>query len=125
MLDLNRKDVVESLLLGRPIRSILLSESDKAVPSGGDKENYYMFYVDNQGSYAGNTADNIAQFAKENIPELSGLTTNAIKSKHMYWATDSGSFDGMYNGDTCVLFVDVNKLPGGLRTDAIKYVGKL
>ena len=41
---------------------------------------------------------------------------------HSYWGTDEGfGFKGLYNGDTIVVYDDINSLPVGLRMDAERF----
>ena len=97
----------------------------KATPSGGDmnskEPNMFMFYVDNYGGYPQNKPDSIALYGKENIPFLKDKSIDEIKNAHMYWGSDearSREVLGMYNGDTMVLFGDIEKLPTEYKHDA-------
>ena len=93
------------------------TESVELKPDGGDKTNYFMFYTDNYGVYKDNTADNIAQYGKEHLEGLKDLSLEEIKDKHLYWGTETG-FNAFYNGDTYVLFDDIEKLPEDMKKDA-------
>lgn len=93
------------------------TESTELKPDGGDKTNYFMFYTDNYGVYKDNTADNIAQYGKEHLEGLKDLSLEEIKDKHLYWGTETG-FNAFYNGDTYVLFDDIEKLPEDMKKDA-------
>lgn len=86
---------------------------------GGDKTNYLMFYTSNYGTYKDNTADNIAQYGKEHLEGLKDLSIEEIKNKHLYWASEIG-YHSAYNGDTYVLFDDIEKLPEDMKQDAIE-----
>lgn len=86
---------------------------------GGDKINYLMFYTSNYGTYKDNTADNIAQYGKEHLEGLKDLSIEEIKDKHLYWASEIG-YHSAYNGDTYVLFDDIEKLPEDMKQDAIE-----
>ena len=93
------------------------TESIELKPDGGDKTNYFIFYTDNYGVYKDNTADNIAQYGKEHLEGLKDLSLEEIKDKHLYWGTETG-FNAFYNGDTYVLFDDIEKLPEAMKKDA-------
>lgn len=93
------------------------TEAVELKPDGGDKTNYFMFYTDNYGGYKDNTADNIAQYGKEHLEGLKDLSLEEIKDKHLYWGTETG-FNAFYNGDTYVLFDDIEKLPEDMKKDA-------
>ncbi len=43
----------------------------------------------------------------------------AVGMRHHYWATESSCYDGMYNGDTYVLYDDINNLPESMQKDAM------
>lgn len=93
------------------------TEAVELKPDGGDKTNYFIFYTDNYGGYKDNTADNIAQYGKEHLEGLKDLSLEEIKDKHLYWGTETG-FNAFYNGDTYVLFDDIEKLPEDMKKDA-------
>lgn len=93
----------------------------EATPCGGDDKNYYMFYVDNYGTYKNNTAERIAEFGKKNFPNFKDLGFEDIKNFHMYWATEGSGYESFYNGDTYVLFDDIEKLPEDKKNDAYKH----
>lgn len=93
------------------------TEAVELKPDGGDKTNYFMFYTSNNGTYKDNTADNIAQYGKEHLDGLKDLSLEEIKDKHIYWGTETG-FNAFYNGDTYVLFDDIEKLPEDMKKDA-------
>lgn len=87
----------------------------KAVSCGGDGSNYFCFY--SGSGYENNNPDLIANFAQENVDGLKSVSVDEIKSKHLYWASEVG-YKGLYNGDTWVLFDDIEKLPKSLQEDA-------
>jgi len=91
-----------------------------AISCGGDETNYYLFYTGPSG-YDYNSCENIAKFAKEKFSSMKDMPDEEIMHKHIYWATDSFGYKGMYNGDTYVLFDDADKLPDDLKADAYKY----
>lgn len=95
-----------------------LNETIDLKPDGGDKKNWFAFYTGLQGgSYSNNTQDNIAQFGKENLEGLKDLSIEEIKDSHMYWGSEYG-FHSFYNGDTFILFDDIEKLPEDMKKDA-------
>ena len=88
---------------------------------GGDGNNYTMFYTGGGSSYANNTMDNIAAFGKGLYPGLKDKSLDEIKDYHIYWGSDEASgynLKGFYNGDTYVLFDDIEKLPPEMKHDA-------
>lgn len=95
-----------------------MSDKGLAIPCGGDDNNYYMFYCGH--GYEHNSYETIAQFAREKFPHLKDLSDQEIKDKHIYWGTESPSFEAMYNGDTFVLFDDADKLPDDKKADAYR-----
>ena len=95
-----------------------MSDKGLAAPCGGDDNNYYMFYCGY--GYENNSYETIAQFAREKFPHLKDLSDQEIKDKHIYWGTESPSFEAMYNGDTFVLFDDADKLPDDKKADAYR-----
>lgn len=107
----------KALVNGIEITPNKVTESVELKPDGGDKTNYFMFYTDNYGGYKDNTADNIAQYGKEHLEGLKNLSLEEIKDKHIYWGTETG-FNAFYNGDTYVLFDDIEKLPEDMKKDA-------
>lgn len=95
-----------------------LNENIELKPDGGDKKNWFAFYTSLQGnSYSNNTQDNIAQFGKENLEGLKDLSIEEIKDFHMYWGSEYG-FHSFYNGDTFILFDNIEKLPENMKKDA-------
>lgn len=88
----------------------------KAKPYGGDKNNFYYFYVEPD-----NSIENIIAFAKENFDSCKDKSPEEIEAKHMFWGTDGIGFEEFYNGDTFVLFDDINKLPETIKQDALRH----
>ena len=89
-------------------------------PCSDDNENYWMFY---SGEFYNANIDTIANWARFNKPELfNDMSNDEIGHKHLYWATESTSYEGVYNGDTYVLFHAINKLPEDLKIDAEKNI---
>ena len=41
-----------------------------------------------------------------------------IKRDYMYWGTDSGNYEGFYNGDTWIVYDNIDLLPEGMKADA-------
>ena len=48
------------------------------------------------------------------------MSEDEIIHKHLYWANESQLYNGIYNGDTFILFNDINLLPEDFKLDAIK-----
>lgn len=97
-------------------------ESLGATPCGGDNKNYYMFYTGGGGDYSNNTVEAIAKFGQEHFPNFKDLGFEDIKNFHVYWGTDeSRGYESFYNGDTYVLFDDIEKLPEDMKKDALNH----
>ena len=93
-------------------------EIDKAISCGNDDEkNYYCFYTGM--CYEQNSIKNIIAFAREKFPSFKNLMDEEIQNNHIYWATESSQYKGMYNGDEYILFEDIDKLPEDMKIDAI------
>ena len=90
--------------------------ASQAECSGGDKKNYWYFYCGPE--YPQNKYESIAEFARNHIPSLRDAETEDIVYDHIYWGTDEGGYHGFYNGDTFVLYDDINKLDDDMRKDA-------
>ena len=73
--------------------------------SCGGNEHYKMFY----------TGPGYPEVTESVIKDY-GL---AVGMKHHYWATESSCYAGMYNGDTYVLYDDINNLPESFQQDAM------
>ena len=86
-------------------------------PCGGDNENYWLFYTGH--GYKTRKID-IANWARYELPNLFfDMSNDEIIKNHIYWGTDKSShFRAMYNGDTYVLYYNINALPEDLRQDA-------
>lgn len=100
-------------------------EKSKAQPCGSidNTRNHYMFYTGGGGSYTNNTSDEIAKFGKEHFDSMKDMSLDEIKDKHIYWGSDEAvgyGLKGLYNGDTYVLFDDLEKLPKDMQHDAMK-----
>lgn len=91
-----------------------------ATPCGGDESNYYFFYCD-AIDYEQNTPENIAQFGKEHLSGLKNMSTEEIISKHLFFGTEGMYFKAFYNGDTYILFDDIEKLPEDIKEDAYAF----
>lgn len=75
-------------------------------PNGGDMINYVMVYTG--PGYAQNTPQAVLEW---------GRSQGFDK---MYWGSDTAyGMQGMYNGDTYILYKDANKLPTGYKEDAL------
>ena len=83
-------------------------------PDGGDRENYWYFYC-----AKGITPTIIANYARFEFEELFfDMSIETIINRHIYWGTDNFQFNGNYNGDTYVLYNNLNLLPEDLKKDA-------
>ena len=94
-----------------------MGDASKVSIAGGDSQNLFYFYTGSQ-SYRDNSVENIAAFAQERFDSCKGKSVEEIESKHIFWGTEGPSFKGFYNGDTYVLFDDINKLPESVKQDA-------
>lgn len=75
-------------------------------PAGGDMINYVMVYTG--PGYSENTPQAVLEWGKEH-----GFDK-------MFWGSDTAyRMQGIYNGDTYILYKDANKLPGGYKEDAL------
>lgn len=84
---------------------------------GGDDINYWMFYTG--PGYLNNTRENIAHWARYVLQNIFfDMSIEEIINKHIYWGTDEGKFKSFYNGDTYILYKDLNKLPENMQYDA-------
>lgn len=97
-----------------------MGDASKVAVVGGDGSNLYYFYT-GSSSYKDNSIENIAAFAQEHFDSCKGKSVEDIESKHIFWGTDSGGYQGFYNGDTYILFDDLSKLPQDVKQDALKY----
>ena len=88
---------------------------------GGD-DNMKMFYTSCYGGYEHHTSREIAQWGKNNLPGLKDLSLDEIEYSHIYWGTEGPNYKGFYNGDTYVLFDDINKLDKPYKEDAKTYL---
>lgn len=86
-------------------------------PCGGDMENYWFFYCG--AGYKTRLIDiaNYARYEFENL--FFDMTVEEIMKNHIYWGTDESThFKAMYNGDTFILYYNINALPEDLKADA-------
>ena len=89
-------------------------EIEKVIkPNGGD-EHYAMFYC---YSSEGPVVPRVLEYARLVYPNLAPLSDKEIEEKYMYWGSECG-FHAMYNGDTWVVFDNINNLPQDMRLDA-------
>lgn len=88
---------------------------------GGDRENYWLFYT---GSGYSSTKESIANWALYELRDTDflNMSIEEIMYKHIYWGTDTSNHKAFYNGDTYILFLDVNKLPQDMQSDAKRYL---
>ena len=97
------------------------SDNEEVHINGGDGKNLFYFYI-NSHDYPSNLKENIARFAKENFESCKDSSLEEIQDKHIFWGTDAAlGFKGVYNGDTFVLFDDINKLPISIKEDALSH----
>ena len=91
-------------------------------PVGGDKTNYWMFYT---GPGYKTTKENIANWAKFTIPEFKDMSIDEIIKLHIYFGTDEcshyGIYKAFYNGDTYILYNNINELSPEYKEDALMY----
>lgn len=95
-------------ILNEGFKNKYLKES--ATPYGGDKKNFYMFYVGPTSGSVGRK--DVIDFAKKH-----GCDS-------IYWASsDATGYKASYNGDTLVIFnkEDINEMPDDYKEDAKKY----
>lgn len=83
---------------------------------GGDDENYWMFYTG--PGYKDRTPIHIAYYAKYCFAAFKDMSVDEIIRQHIYWGTESSSFHSYYNGDTYVLYDNINALPEDKKLDA-------
>ena len=76
---------------------------DKLQPQGGVEGKYHIFYT---GQGYNVTADDVLEYGK------------TVGMSHVYWGTDAVNFSGSYNGDTYVLYEDIENLPESYQEDA-------
>jgi hypothetical protein len=89
----------------------------KLEPCGSDDFNYWMFYTG--PGYPNNTKENIAHWARYVLQNIFfDMSIEEIINKHIYWGTDDGKFNTFYNGDTYILYKDLNKLSEDMQYDA-------
>lgn len=72
-------------------------------PDGGENGKYYMFYV---GAGYDRTRDDILEYGSE------------VGMSHTYFGSDSAGYNGFYNGDTVVLYENLEDLPELMQKDA-------
>lgn len=84
-------------------------------PDGGELS-WAGFYC--LRNYPGNIVDYIVKYAKLAFPRLSWMSDEDIKRDYMYWGTDSGNYEGFYNGDTWIVYDNIDLLPEGMKADA-------
>lgn len=94
-----------------------MGDASKVAVAGGDGSNLFYFYT-GSSSYKDNSVENIAAFAQERFESCKDKSVEEIASKHIFWGTEGPSFNGFYNGDTYVLFDDIQKLPEDVKKDA-------
>lgn len=81
--------------------------------------NFWYFYTG--AGYENVTRTTVAYYAKEHISYFKDMSIDTICKEHIYWATDNSNYEAMYNGDTYVLFTEVNDLPELQRKDAMNH----
>lgn len=92
-------------------------------PNGGDI-NWAGFYCGNeypkeiQDIMVKDIQDFMIKYAKLAFPRLSWMSDEEIRRNHMYWGTDSTSYKGFYNGDTWIVYDNIDLLPEGMKIDA-------
>ena len=81
-------------------------------PDGGD-EHYAEFYC---WTNERPVVSLVLEYARLVYPNLAPLSDKEIEEKYMYWGSECG-FHAMYNGDTWVVFDNINNLPQDMRLD--------
>ena len=85
-------------------------------PCGGDYENYWYFYTG--AGYKTKQID-IANWARYELSSLFfDMSDEEIIKNHIFWGTESMSFNAFYNGDTFVLYYNIDSLPEDIKKDA-------
>ena len=80
---------------------------------GGDRENSWYFYPEN------NSYLEIATWAKQKVGGIfENMPLDEIMNKHMFFGSDTGFSKGFYNGDTIVLYKDIDALEENVKQDA-------
>lgn len=82
---------------------------------GGDKVNYWYFYT---GPGYQTTEEDVANYAKYELPQFYNMTISEIQHKHIYFGSEGNSYHAFYNGDTYVLFTSLDKLDKDKQQDA-------
>ena len=80
---------------------------------GGDNTNCWYFYSNDT-----NTLD-VAMWAKNNLSGMfADMPLGEILTKHIYFGSDTGFSKAVYNGDTIVLYKNIDDLEENQKTDA-------
>lgn len=87
-------------------------------PCGENNESYWMFYTG--PGYKNVTRETVADYARFELSAFKDMDSEEIMHKHLYWGTESAEFKEYYNGDTFILFTNLNTLPEKMRLDAEK-----
>lgn len=103
--------------LNEKIMAREMGDASKVAVAGGDGSNLFYFYT-GSSLYKDNSVENIAAFAQKRFDSCKDKSVDEIASKHIFWGTEGPSFNGFYNGDTYVLFDDIQKLPEDVKKDA-------
>ena len=81
-----------------------ISEPFLCTPCGGEPGNYILFYAGSCYEY--NTPEIILAYGKQ------------FGMEHIYFASEGPMYCGVYNGDTYVLYKDLELLPDDMKKDA-------
>lgn len=84
---------------------------------GGDGTNFWMFYTG--ASYKTSLID-VVHYAWFELTDIFGnMSEEEIIKNHIYWGSDeSYGMKGAYNGDTYILYNNINALPQDYQFDA-------
>lgn len=85
-------------------------------PDGGDNDNYWFFYCGPGYKTSKLAIAHWARYELENI--FFDMSEDEIMKNHIYWGSEGPNFKAMYNGDTFILFANLNQLPEDLKADA-------
>ena len=89
-------------------------EIEEVIKPDGGNMHYAEFYCWTGG---GPVVPRVLEYARLVYPNLAPLSDKEIEEKYMYWGSEYG-FHAMYNGDTWVVFDNINNLPQDMRLDA-------
>ena len=110
-----KDDIAENYALNieKAIDELAINVEDVRL-NGGDRENTWYFYCQGANSYVP-----IAIWAKNVIGGIfADMPLDTIINQHMFFRSDTGCSATFLNGDTIVLYKDVNALDEAGKKDA-------